>query len=392
MKNAQPRIAIVSNSQTPYRMHVQQRIARELTEVELWSVFTHEASNSPWSIQPPPELRPVYLGGGEKSEHQDRLLKQGHEWRKGGSILRWIRQHDVRFVVLEGYNDLGRLRTLRGCRSMGIPCFVFGDSNILGDHPSLLKSAVKRPLVGMVMRYATGVLYCGKLGRDYFRRYGASDERMFPFPYEPDYAAFEGVPAATLDAVRQRYGLRPDRRYLIYSGRFVPVKRIDLLLEAFAQAATHRPEWDLLLIGDGPLRKPLLNALPENIRGRIVSTGFLSDPSQIAALYNLGDALVLPSDYEPWGVVVTEAAMASLALICSSVTGAGVELIREGENGCLFNAGDAGALREAILSVTRPENIDAMKQASRRILGEWRRSSDPVNGLRASLRFSGTIQ
>jgi glycosyltransferase involved in cell wall biosynthesis len=392
MSGSPPRIAIVSNAQTPYRMHVHQRIVRELTEVELWSVFTHEASNSPWSIETAPELHPIYLGSGEKAEHQDRVLNQGHEWKKGGSILRWIEKSNVRFVVLEGYNDLGRLRVLWGCRRLGIPCFMFGDNNILADRPSMLKATVKRPLVGLVVKCATGVLYCGKLGREYFRKYGAADKRMFPFPYEPDYFAFAGTADTVVEAVRRRYRLRSGRRYLIFSGRFVPAKRVDLLLKAFGEVAMQRPDWDLLLIGDGPLRGPLLETLPEQIRERIVCTGFISDSAVIAALYQLGDVLVLPSDFEPWGVVVTEAAMASLALICSSVTGAGVELVREGVNGRLFAAGDCGALRDAILDVTAADHIDAMKSASRNILAEWRRTSDPIDGLRASLRFAGTIQ
>jgi glycosyltransferase involved in cell wall biosynthesis len=392
MSGSPPRIAIISNAQTPYRMHVHQRIVRELKEVELWSVFTHEASNSPWSIEAAPELRPIYLGSGEKAEHQDRVLKQGHEWKKGGSILRWIVESKVRFVVLEGYNDLGRLRVLWGCRRLRIPCFVFGDNNILADRPSLLKAAVKRPLVGLVVKCATGVFYCGKLGSDYFRKYGAVDRRMFPFPYEPDYSVFAGAPDTVVNAVRQQYRLRSGRRYLIFSGRFVPAKRVDLLLKAFCEVASQRPDWGLLLIGDGPLRGPLLETLPEPIRARVVCTGFISDSAVIAALYQLGDVLVLPSDFEPWGVVVTEAAMASLALICSSVTGAGVELVREGVNGRLFAAGDSAALRDVILDVTDAEHIDAMKSASQNILAEWRRTSDPIDGLRASLRFAGTIQ
>ncbi len=392
MSGPLPRIAIISNSQTPYRLHVHRRIVRELREVELWSLFTHEESNAPWSLEAAPELRPVYWGEGEKSAHQDRLLNQRREWKKGGSILRWITKNDVRFVVLEGYNDLGRLRILWGCRRLGIPCFLFGDNNILGDHPPVWKAAIKRPLVGMVMHCAAGAFYCGRLGRDYFRRYGAKDERMFPFPYEPDYSALANVSDAALEAVRQRYHLRPDRKYLIYSGRFTAVKRVDLLLAAFREIAAQRPDWDLLLIGDGPLYKPLLEALPPSIRQRMVCTGFISDSAVMAVLYHLGEVLILPSDYEPWGVVVTEAAMASLALICSSVTGAGAELVRDGVNGRLFAAGDAVALREAILDVTSAEKIAAMRSASRQVLGEWRRSSDPVDGLRASLRYAGTIQ
>ncbi len=391
MTEPRPRIAIVSNSQTPYRMHVQGRIVHELPEVELFSVFTHEFSNSPWRLHPAPGLQPVYMGQGEQSEKQSQIGNQKNEWAKGGAVLKWMTETRIRFVLLEGYNDFGRLRILKACQQLNIPCFVFGDSNILADNPSPWKALIKRRLVGWVVRSATGMMYCGKLGRQYFERYGAEQKRLFPFPYEPDYSIFENVSEARLQAVRDAYAIRPGRRSLIYSGRFVPVKRVDLLLKAFIEVAAQRPEWDLILIGDGPLRTPLLETLPAELRGRVKSTGFLPDAAAVAALYQFGDVLVLPSDIEPWGVVVTEAAMASLALICSSATGAGVELTRDGINGRLFAAGDAAALRDAILDVTKPENIDRMKAASREVLEEWRRSSDPVDGLRAALRFAGVM-
>ncbi len=391
MTSAPPRIAIISNAQTPYRAHVHERIARELPEVELWSAFTHQFSNAPWQIQTGAESRALYLGEGERSEDSSRIGNQRNEWRKGKTLLRWLVHNHIRFVLLEGYNDAGRVRVLLACRRLRIPCFLFGDSNILADRPGPLKALLKRLAVGSIVRQASGLMYCGKLGRRYFQRYGAAENRLFPFPYEPDYSVFENVPQSGLDTVKARYGLKPGRRYLIFSGRFVSVKRVDLLLRAFSEVAASRPEWDLILIGDGPLREEFLAALAPEIRARIVTTGFLSDPAAIAALYRCGDVLVLPSDVEPWGVVVTEAAMAQLALICSSVTGAGVELVREGANGRLFGAGSFSELRDAILDVTRPENTSRMKAASRGILTEWRRTSDPVDGLRASLRFAGVI-
>ena len=386
-----PRIAIISNSQTPYRMHVHGRVVRELKEIELFSVFTHEFSNSPWRLHPSPGLQPLYMGQGEKSEKQSHWSNQRNEWAKGGAVLKWLVQNAVRFVLLEGYNDFGRLRILHGCRRLRIPCFVFGDSNILADRPAPWKAAIKRRFVGWVVRCATGIFYCGKLGRQYFQRYGAEEKRLFPFPYEPDYFTFENVPEARLETVRQAYAIQPGRRYLIFSGRFVPVKRVDLLLQAFVEVAAQRPEWDLILIGDGPLREPLLEKLPTALRARVISTGFISDAATVAALYQFGSVLVLPSDFEPWGVVVTEAAMSSLALICSSVTGAGVELIQDGINGHLFPAGDAAALRDVMLDATLPGKTERMRTASREILNKWRQTSDPVKGLRAALRFAGIL-
>src|SRR5204862_428730 len=45
-----PRVALLCNTLTPYRLHLHRRLAREVPEVEFWSLFTHVDSSSPWSV------------------------------------------------------------------------------------------------------------------------------------------------------------------------------------------------------------------------------------------------------------------------------------------------------------------------------------------------------
>ena len=115
-------LAIVSNGAAPYRLALHRRIAREMPEVELWSVFTHQVSNAAWAYEPPAEIRAVLFGEGEQSSRQARPSRALHEWRKGGRIIRWLVEHRIRAVLLEGYNDLGRLRILRWCGRTGVWC------------------------------------------------------------------------------------------------------------------------------------------------------------------------------------------------------------------------------------------------------------------------------
>jgi glycosyltransferase involved in cell wall biosynthesis len=383
-------LAIIANSQTPYRLHLHLRIARELPAVELWSVFTHEVSNAPFQIESPGEIRPVFFGQGEHSEHQSRLGNQWNEWTKAGTILKWMRAHGVRVVVLFGYNDLGRLRIIQTCRRKGIPVLLFGDSNIRGERLRGWKRALKRLIVSGVVRRCTGVLHCGRLGAEYFASYGARPEATFPFPYEPDYPALQSVPPEKIAEVKKRFSLSNGRRYLLYVGRLVEVKRVDLLLEAFARIASDRPFWDLIIAGDGPLKASLEASLPGHLTPRLIWTGFLADYTTLAALYKSADVLVLPSDVEPWGVVVTEAAT-GLAMVCSSTAGAAADLVRDGVNGRIFPPGDVAALTGALLDVTSPDKVDRMKAESPNILASWRAHSDPVNGLRSALQFAGVL-
>ncbi len=50
---------MITNSQTPYRLALHQRIVSELSQVRLWSLYTHETSNANWKFVAPPEINPV---------------------------------------------------------------------------------------------------------------------------------------------------------------------------------------------------------------------------------------------------------------------------------------------------------------------------------------------
>lgn len=386
-----PAIAIISNSHTPYRLHLHQRIAREIPQIRLWSVYTHELSNAPWNFAATEEIGPVMFGKGENADQQANPKFALREWRRGGRIVQWIKQNNVRFVLMMGYNDPGRMRIMRWCHRNKIPCWLFGDSNVLGDHPAGAKAILKRAVVGRIISWCDGVLSCGTLGRDYFVRYGADPKRCFFFPYEPDYGLIQHLDQSKIDQTRQRFNLPTGRRRIVFSGRLTQVKRPDLLIDAFAAIAPRRPQWDLVMVGDGPLRDQLKARLPGELAARVFWTGFLDDQAAVASLYRLSDVLVLPSDYEPWALVINEAAAAGIAIVSSHVVGAAAELVRDGVNGRLFQAGDLPSLTEALLDTTDPDKIDACKSASAGILADWRKRGDPVNGLRQALAAGGVI-
>ncbi len=381
-----PAIAIISNSQTPYRLHLHRRIATEIPEIKLFSVYTHQTSNANWQFEAPEEIGPVLFGEGESALDQDKPSLILREWRRGGRIIRWMKQQHIRFVVMMGYNDAGRMRMIRWCRRAGIPCFLFGDSNIHGDLVAGTKARIKKAVVGWVVRNCSGVLPCGSVGREYFLKYGARPGRIFYFPYEPDYGLIENVPPAVISKVAEQLGLRADRRRIVYSGRLAFVKRVDLLIDAFLTVAKQRPEWDLIIIGDGPLKSDLMKKIPAEQSGRFIWAGFIDDQPIVSAIYRLSDVLVLPSDYEPWALVINEAAAAGLAIIASSVVGAAAEILRDGVNGRSFPSGNLSALITAMMEVTEIGTLEKMKAASPAILADWRKRGDPVEGLRMALR------
>jgi glycosyltransferase involved in cell wall biosynthesis len=376
-------LAIISNAKTPYRIALHERIADELPNLRLYSVFTHDESNAPWKLALPPRIRPVEFGVGEKSTGQGTLRNTLHEWHKGGRILDWMNAENIRAAVVLGYNDAGRLRLFHGCARRHIPCFLFGDSNVKADLAQGLKRQVKRAYLEQVLRLTSGVMTCGRLGREYFLRYGARADRLFPFPYEPDYGRILSLPDATIEAFRNKHSLVPGRRVLLFAGRLVELKGVADAVTAFCAIANRLPEWDFLLVGDGPLRTSLEAGIPLALRDRFRWTGFVNDPTELAAAFRAADLFVFPSHLEPWGVALCEAAAAGLALLASDVVGSAPEMIRDDVNGLTFPPRDVVALQDRLLRATA--QLARYRSATPALFEAWRRANDPVQGLREAL-------
>lgn len=381
-------LLVVANEQTPYRIHFHRRIVREIDGVDLRSVFTHQQATSPWQWQDLDEIHALQFGVGEASRDQSKPGRALHEWRKAGRILSRFAGQNVKAMVVYGYNDLCRLRLIFWCRRNNVPCFLFGDSNILADTGSTLKRAAKQLLLPPILRACSGVLVCGDLGQRYFERYGVPPAAIHKVPYEPDYTVFAQPSRDRIAAIRNSFSLSQTRRRIIFVGRMEPVKDPQLLLDAFIEISPQLPDWDLLMVGEGSLRQRLQSLVPPALASRIIWTGFFEDPNDLAALYSLSDVFVLPSRVEPWGVVVSEAAC-HLALIASDQVGAAHELIRDGVNGFRFRAGDLQDLKSKLLELMKNPELDRFKQASQTVLDDWRREADPVKGLITALRSAG---
>ncbi|MCX6595975.1 MAG: glycosyltransferase family 4 protein [Acidobacteria bacterium] len=387
MTGARHRVALINNAPTPYRVYFHERLARELVDVECWSVFTHAISNAHWQLNMPEQIRPVEFGAHQDSQGADHWGAQPKEWRKAGRVIQWLETHDIQAVILGGYNDLGRLRIARWCRSHGVPCFLFGDSNVHAGRAAGYRGWLKQRLLSRILSWFTGVLCCGSAGEAYFQQYGVPPERIFRVPYDTDYDAIRYLAPERARSAGQRFGLDPDRRYLIYAGRLAPEKRVDLLLKAFVQLAEEFPGWDLLVVGSGP-DQAALAALAAPVSARVHWTGFVNAFDDLAALYGHASAAVLPSDYEPWGVAVTEAAT-RMPVVASSVVGSALDVVRDGENGRLFRAGDLASLTECLRDVMTPARLARMTEAVPALFDAWRQANDPVTGLRRALRQAG---
>ncbi len=152
----------------------------------------------------------------------------------------------------------------------------------------------------------------------------------------------------------------PVPRAFLFIGRFSAEKGLNTLVEGFRRYRAGNPgAWPLVCCGTGPL-KPLL----EHQDG-IHMQGFVQ-PERLPEVLSAGGCLVLPSTFDPWAVVIHEAASAGLAILASERAGASVHLVQPGYNGFIFGSGDAEGLANYMtrLSAMSDEQLDEMSRAS----------------------------
>lgn len=165
------------------------------------------------------------------------------------------------------------------------------------------------------------------------------------------------------DICRKELGVAPDSLLLGYTGRIEKVKRIDLLLLAFASVLAQYPSTRLLLAGEGSLKPKLERyAAQLGVSDAIIWTGFRKDiPRLLAAI----DIFVQNSTNEGLSLSILEAMAAEKAIIATHVGGT-PEVIESGTNGLLIIPGIASSIESAILYlIENPEIRSEIAKAAR---------------------------
>jgi glycosyltransferase involved in cell wall biosynthesis len=189
---------------------------------------------------------------------------------------------------------------------------------------------------------------------------GAPQRRFARILGFPDWKIREGLYVANDTNFTPLYQTieRAPRKRLVFVGRYVDVKGLGELWDAFeAYHAANDSSLELLCIGTGPLYKD------RHQHPRIKHLGFVQ-PSDFSEKLSGGGIFILPSKFEPWGVVVHEFALAGFPLILSSAVGAASRFL-SAVNGCVVDSTASLLAAIAFIDGLDNEALAKMSEASR---------------------------
>jgi 1,2-diacylglycerol 3-alpha-glucosyltransferase len=173
---------------------------------------------------------------------------------------------------------------------------------------------------------------------------------------------FRPKPQADPQALRQRFGLDPDKITFLYIGRVDGEKRLEVLIQALHQLM--RQDIHLVIAGKGADCHRLVDLASQlGIEQQVQFLGFVPEADKVDLL-NSADVFAMPSEAELLSIATLEA-MACGRPVLAARSKALPELVDEGINGYLFKPGDVGdAARKMALLANHPERWERMGAAS----------------------------
>lgn len=162
-------------------------------------------------------------------------------------------------------------------------------------------------------------------------------------------------------AVRRKYGVFPDEKLVLFVGRLTNQKGCEYLIRSIPFVSRYF-NMKLLIAGEGYLRGELESiAERAGVRSRTIFAGYVGD-DDLTELFQSSDLMVIPSIYEPFGVVALEAMAAGLPVVASSVDGL-AEVVRHEQNGILVFPRDSSSIAWGISRIlSDPSNTGRLEE------------------------------
>lgn len=252
-------------------------------------------------------------------------------------------------VYISGWQDKSYLKTAQLLKAKGRLIVVGFDDQWYGGVRQLIGSLLMK--FSWKRKYFSHAWVAGPLQYEYAKRMGFSNNEIIFNLLSCDVEAFS-------QSFIREDGDNEICNFL-FVGRFHPNKGLNILLEAFKIYRDHlHGSWGLVCAGNGPLRKMI-----EQVNG--VRVEEFQDIAGLRRLASSCGVFILPSQREPWGVVVQEFALAGLPLLLSDKVGSHPVFLISGYNGYLFAHNSALELAERMLAISEMSKDEFQRYSSR---------------------------
>ena len=249
-------------------------------------------------------------------------------------------------IICSGWIDKDYLKITKPYFNK-IPTVMTCDTHWRGDLKQRIASILSRFTLLKTFSHAW---VPGGIQKEYVLHLGFKETCISTGFYSCDLAHFESIYQSQKESKAANFPKR-----FLFVGRYYDFKGITELWEAFIQLQQEQPnDWELWCLGAGDIA-PVK-------RNKIKHFGFIQ-PKELSHYTSQTGVFILPSRYEPWGVVVHEYAASGFPLLLSNQVGAKDQFLEEGKNGYGFEANNIADIKNSLLKIINLSETELIAMA-----------------------------
>ena len=342
------KILFVTNVPSPYRVDFFNELGKS---VDLTVAFEKKRSTErkgQWKENAQGAFKAVFMKGISVSTDHAFCL----------SVKKIIKKGKFDFIIISDYTSPTGILAARFMRKKGISYFLESDGGLYRSGGGI-KDRIKK----YVFCGAAG--FFSPRGKDdgYFTAYGVSPEKIIRYPFtsafEKDLAfakEMRFLPNERKEELKKKLGIT-EKRVILSVGRFTYLngygKGYDVLIKAAGKIAS--PDVGFYIVGGEPTEEFKKITAESGLKN--IHYVDYKDKTALSEYYAAADLFVLMTIGDVWGLVINEAAAFGLPIITTDKCVAGLELVKDGENGFIVKTGDDNALKEKIDYILSDEKI-----------------------------------
>lgn len=313
------KILFITNIPSPYRIDFFNHLGKFVDLTVVFEAKKAESIRFNWNIEDIKNFNAIFLS-------EDKIKEK----RLNFKIFSVISNKEYDFIVSTSYAYVTELVAILYLQFKKIPYFLEIDGGFIKNENKLLFNLKKR-----LISNAEGYFSPSKDSDKYLINYYANNKKIFRYPFTSlskkellNNSKFH----ENIYEIKNNLGIKKKSKVILFVGRFVDLKGIDILLNSLVDIKTE--EITVLIVG-GKEKAEYLKIVKNIKKAEIIFKNFQSK-SEIEKYYRIADLFVFPTRQDVWGLVVNEALSFGVPVITTNNCGAGKEIIQNGENGYLI--------------------------------------------------------
>lgn len=350
------KVAFITYSMAPYRT----KQFEEIVKINHFDLSVYYIGRSvktrDWKVENSKLFKEYHLTG---------YFKLGNHYLLYKDVKRVVLENDI--FLLGGYNSTAMFIFLFYIKKYHKKAIFVMD----GISPKKLSesSSIKFLVKSKFIRRMDGYFVNGQVSRKYLiKNFDVNPDMIFNQYLTVDVDRINEIVKGSLNESKID---KINKFVILYSGRLLPRKRVSDLLTAVSISGI-KNKIDILIVGSGN-ELTNIRRLGKELQLNISFIDFIENQDELFEAYGLANCLVLPSENDPWGLVVNEAEAAHLPVIVSDACGSALDLVKSGINGYTYESKNTNDLSEKIIQVYNAvENGTNMGAESFKIISKWK--------------------